>query len=271
MASRAILQRKRYLFNSLNFPTCSVRGFSSFEHGASSQPNESRGFIWATSVPQSNTDPRRKGYFLSLSKEELSSFSSLGLLRHNICGISTLGCGIRRTDFISLPGTGCVSQYIHYVSTLTAGQPKLDGGNNENEEQVAKPKKEASPEECDQAVEGLSTVKAKAKAKQLQESQMGVKYVIKRVWAMLLGIGPALRAVASMSRLSLFLCLFSFLFLTLSSCYVGIKKLLCNILYILFFHSGRTGLRSLAIGKMNLNLQCNTIGWAQNYFGLMLG
>ncbi|WJZ91483.1 hypothetical protein VitviT2T_010550 [Vitis vinifera] len=200
MASRAILQRKRYLFNSLNFPTCSVRGFSSFEHGASSQPNESRGFIWATSVPQSNTDPRRKGYFLSLSKEELSSFSSLGLLRHNICGISTLGCGIRRTDFISLPGTGCVSQYIHYVSTLTAGQPKLDGGNNENEEQVAKPKKEASPEECDQAVEGLSTVKAKAKAKQLQESQMGVKYVIKRVWAMLLGIGPALRAVASMSR-----------------------------------------------------------------------
>nr|CAN63817.1 hypothetical protein VITISV_010338 [Vitis vinifera] len=61
-------------------------------------------------------------------------------------------------------------------------------------------RKEASPQECDQAVEGLSTAKAKAKAKQLLESQKGAKSPLQKTWAMLLGIGPALRAVASMSR-----------------------------------------------------------------------
>ena len=217
MTSRAILRRKRCLFNSLNSPACSIRGFSSFEHGVSSQPNESWGFSWDTSLPLSNTDPRNKGYFLSVSKGGLSKFSSLGLLRQNFCGISTLGCGIRRTDFISLPGTGCVSQYLRYTSTLTSGHPKLNGGNNENEELATKQIKEASPEECDQAVEGLSTVKAKAKSKQLQESQKGVKYAIKRLWAMLLGIGPALRTVASMSRLIMFLCFLSFSVFTYSS------------------------------------------------------
>ncbi|GMH03732.1 hypothetical protein Nepgr_005571 [Nepenthes gracilis] len=50
------------------------------------------------------------------------------------------------------------------------------------------------------AVEGLSTVKAKARAKQLQESQKSDKPILQRVWAMLLGIAPALKAVASMSR-----------------------------------------------------------------------
>jgi len=64
-------------------------------------------------------------------------------------------------------------------------------------------KKEASPEECDQAVEGLSTAKAKAKAK-LEEVQKTDQSIIQKFWAKLLGIGPALRLVASMSR-SLFL------------------------------------------------------------------
>ncbi|XP_020549078.1 LETM1 domain-containing protein LETM2, mitochondrial isoform X3 [Sesamum indicum] len=65
-----------------------------------------------------------------------------------------------------------------------------------------KQKKEPSAEECDQAVEGLSSIKARAeaKAKQLQDSQKGANSILKRIWAMVLGIGPALRAVASMSR-----------------------------------------------------------------------
>ncbi|GMH20120.1 hypothetical protein Nepgr_021961 [Nepenthes gracilis] len=37
-------------------------------------------------------------------------------------------------------------------------------------------------------------------AKQQQESQKSDKPILQRVWAMLLGIGPALKAVASMSR-----------------------------------------------------------------------
>ncbi|GMH10509.1 hypothetical protein Nepgr_012350 [Nepenthes gracilis] len=39
------------------------------------------------------------------------------------------------------------------------------------------------------------------RAKQQQESQKSDKPILQRVWAMLLGIGPALKAVASMSRL----------------------------------------------------------------------
>lgn len=219
MTSRAILRRKRHLFDSLNFPTCLVRGSSSFQHGTLSQLFTSWGFTWATSVPQSNTDPRNKGYFHSVSQEDVAKFSSIGLLRNQYYGVSTFSRGIRRNDFISHPGTGCISQYICYASTLTTGQPKLDVGNNEKKEEVVKQIKEASPEECDQAVEGLSTVKAKAKAKQFQEPQKGIKYVIKRVWSILLGIGPALRAVASMSRLVSFCAgFFSFLFVMFSSC-----------------------------------------------------
>jgi hypothetical protein len=68
----------------------------------------------------------------------------------------------------------------------------------------SKRKKEASPEECDQAVEGLSTAKAKAKAKQVQESLKSSQSIVKKFWARILGIGPALRAVASMSRYMFF-------------------------------------------------------------------
>uniref|UniRef100_A0A2N9F879 Letm1 RBD domain-containing protein n=1 Tax=Fagus sylvatica TaxID=28930 RepID=A0A2N9F879_FAGSY len=108
----------------------------------------------------------------------------------------------RRADFVPSFGVQWISQSIRYASTATAGQPDTASGNDENEQKVAKKVKEASPEECDQAVEGLSNVKAKAKAKQMQESQKSAESIMKRVWAMLLGIGPALRAVASMSRIS---------------------------------------------------------------------
>ncbi|CAI9781746.1 unnamed protein product [Fraxinus pennsylvanica] len=73
-----------------------------------------------------------------------------------------------------------------------AGQPKLGCGSNKNEERAMKQKKEASPEECNKAIEGLSTVKAKAKQ---QESQKGAKPILKRMWPMLLAISPALRAL----------------------------------------------------------------------------
>ena len=63
--------------------------------------------------------------------------------------------------------------------------------------------KEASLEECDQAVEGLSTVKAKAKAKQVHDSPKSAQSIIKKIWVTILGIGPALRAVAYMNRFKL--------------------------------------------------------------------
>ncbi|MCO5603760.1 hypothetical protein L7F22_057912 [Adiantum nelumboides] len=57
---------------------------------------------------------------------------------------------------------------------------------------------EPSPEDCDQAVEGLSS--AKAKAKKLQEAQSKGVGILKKIWTGMLGVGPALRAVAAMSR-----------------------------------------------------------------------
>ncbi|CAK9209487.1 unnamed protein product [Sphagnum troendelagicum] len=58
--------------------------------------------------------------------------------------------------------------------------------------------KEVSPEDCDQAVEGLSS--AKAKAKQAQETlKQSYGWIIK-IRNAFFGIGPALQAVAAMSR-----------------------------------------------------------------------
>lgn len=68
---------------------------------------------------------------------------------------------------------------------------------------LLKRKKEASPEGCDQAIEGLSTAeaKAKAKAKRLQESEK-VDVLFCKEYE--LYFGPALRAVASMSKFKKF-------------------------------------------------------------------
>ncbi|QCD84579.1 hypothetical protein DEO72_LG2g4934 [Vigna unguiculata] len=86
------------------------------------------------------------------------------------------------------------------VRWLTQSAAAKKNEQEENDDAVAKLRKEASPEECDQAVEGLTTAKAKAMAKRSQESPKEVQSVLRKVWTALLGIGPALRAVASMSR-----------------------------------------------------------------------
>ncbi|GKD75211.1 hypothetical protein Tco_1333493 [Tanacetum coccineum] len=63
-----------------------------------------------------------------------------------------------------------VSQAARFSSV--ASTPKQDLVKDEDDnEQVAKKGKEASPEECDQAVEGLTSAKAKAKEKQINDSQ----------------------------------------------------------------------------------------------------
>jgi hypothetical protein len=85
--------------------------------------------------------------------------------------------------------------FIHCNNESTC----YDSRKDHNGEQTLKyKKKEASPEECDQAIEGLSTVKAKAK--QAQESRRKDETIVRKFWSLLMGIGPALRVVASMSR-----------------------------------------------------------------------
>ncbi|KAL2539732.1 LETM1-like protein [Abeliophyllum distichum] len=200
MASRAILRRKKFLFDYLNQPNCLVRGFSSFECGSSSGFPYSRNWSWAVSYSSSSTNHVNEEDSHCLSNDKALTTLTKEFLRCNSSGILTLGRGIGRSGVLSPLGARWTTEYARYFSTAAAGQPELGSGADKNEEPAMKQKKEASPEECDQAVEGLSTAKAKAKAKQLQEFQKGAKPILKRMWAMLLGIGPALRAVASMSR-----------------------------------------------------------------------
>ncbi|KAK3010717.1 hypothetical protein RJ639_010930 [Escallonia herrerae] len=196
MASRAILRRKRHLFSSVNRPELLCQGFSSFEHeGPSRVPNS-----WWFDHPFRVTDSRKGDSHPSKKEENLSAYSARGFYRHNGFGSPNLGYLTVKTWFLPPSGARLVAGSFQYFATAASGQPKLYRDTDGNEEQAVKPKKEASPEDCDQAVEGLSTIKAKAKAKQVQDSQKDAWYIIKRLRAVLLRIGPALRAVASMSR-----------------------------------------------------------------------
>ncbi|XP_010242474.1 PREDICTED: LETM1 and EF-hand domain-containing protein 1, mitochondrial-like isoform X2 [Nelumbo nucifera] len=196
MACRALLRRKRFLFDYLNSPSRSIQGLSSFGHGRSTQCLDS----WVSSRvsynPCADFNHRKEENVGWVGKYELFSFSEARFIKCNSFGISILGCQNGRPEFMSPLAIRWMSQSILNASTATARQPELSC----RDEEIAKQIKEASPEECDQVVEGLSSAKAKAKAKQLQEPQKSEKSMLQRVWTMILGIGPALRVVASMSR-----------------------------------------------------------------------
>ena len=138
----------------------------------------------------------------TLSKQNLCGLSS-GFTCRPTCGVSLSAYGSRAQNFVFPLGLKCFLQSVRTTSNTT-GQPQVNiMGKQSEDDKKKQQKKEASPEECDQAVEGLSTAKAKAKAK-LEEVQKTDQSIIQKFWAKLLGIGPALRLVASMSR-SLFL------------------------------------------------------------------
>lgn len=203
MTSRAILRRKNFLCNYLNRPTYLTRGLPSFEYGHTTASNyfERSSLVGFSIHSSEDTDGGREGGLSRVTKDELSKPLPVGFLKHDFFQMSNFKYGVGRVSFISPLQASLISQSVRYGSTATAGQPERD----RNEQRATKQIKEASPEDCDQAVEGLSTVKAKAtaKAKQMQDIQKSAKSVVQRVWAALLGIGPALRAVASMSRFRL--------------------------------------------------------------------
>ncbi|PIN10379.1 Ca2+-binding transmembrane protein LETM1/MRS7 [Handroanthus impetiginosus] len=200
MASRAILQKKKYLLDSIKLRHPLVQGVLCSDHGKLFESRDSQ--LGSPPVSPSSLGARRQ------ENEDCDSFIKQAIqctftktyARHNFCGIPTLRCEIGISRQLSPLGFRWATEYVRYLKTAAAGQPQLGGGDDKDDEPAVKQKKEPSPEECDQAVEGLSSAKAKAKAKQLQDSQKGVNFILKRMWAMLLGIGPALRAVASMSR-----------------------------------------------------------------------
>ncbi|KAJ8753033.1 hypothetical protein K2173_011801 [Erythroxylum novogranatense] len=199
MASRAILRKKNVLLNSLNPQTLLIRSFSSFELGQQPpQSNNLQPLDCITSQPSENDVSTSGGYLnLSVASNAKSIFFAATFLQHKSFAP---GVDFGRPVFVSSLGIRCFQQSVRYSSTAAAGQPEFGRGNDRSEEEAAKQVKEASPEECDEAVEDLSEVKAKAKAKQVQESQRSDTSIVQRVWTMLLGIGPALRAIASMSR-----------------------------------------------------------------------
>ncbi|KAL2941398.1 Mitochondrial proton/calcium exchanger protein [Bienertia sinuspersici] len=200
MATRAILRRRKALVSAWTQPTSSFRYFKSFEHGQSSPVPYSQDPSWAVVLPSVESDSENKRESSPVTKDKIQFYSSAGLLRNHFGGNPALRSVDVRLYYGSSIGATWLSQSLRYSSTATAGQPDFPSGNDKNEDKAAAQSKDPSPEECDQAVEGLSSAKAKAKAKQTQELRKSDKTVLQRVWATLLGIGPALRAVASMSR-----------------------------------------------------------------------
>ncbi|KDP35127.1 hypothetical protein JCGZ_10661 [Jatropha curcas] len=196
MASRAILRRKRFIFDYLNINIRSIQTIQSLGHAAQNLDPSSCSYIANQSSSNFNyvKEPQRN----IVGRVELLGFTGVGQFRHKFYSTAVSGPGYVRSEFFC--PIRSISVSVRNASTATAKQPDLGSDDEGNEEIAARKRKEASPEECDQAVEGLSTAKAKAKAKRLHESQNSVKFILQRTWAMLLGIGPALRAVTSMSR-----------------------------------------------------------------------
>ncbi|XP_059285532.1 uncharacterized protein LOC132039017 [Lycium ferocissimum] len=198
MASRAILRRRRLLSDYLNVSARSIQNLQSWGYGQSAHYLDSRGFSSTMNCICQGSDKRKDHDEVSPAKDGYSRFSGLGLFQPKYYNTTAFGYVNRKADVISSIGVRLSPYSVRFASTATAKQPAMES--DDEEDLIAKKKSEASPEECDQAVVGLSTAKAKAKAKRPQESQKVAKSVIQRIWATLLGIGPALRAVAAMSR-----------------------------------------------------------------------
>ncbi|KAJ1279904.1 hypothetical protein BS78_04G191100 [Paspalum vaginatum] len=199
MASRAITRRRKYLLDHVNTPIFSSSS-TTFQHGRTgfeAVPRIAQQFLEQRS---GNSKSEKDQSIVNLTERNLAGLAN-GILRRPVHRMSLYYCGTGKNDFGLPMGARYMLQSVRASSTAAAGQRKLDTDDEQSEDQKQnRKKKEASPEECDQAVEGLSTAKAKARAKQVQESLKVSQSVIQKVWARLLGIGPALRAVASMSR-----------------------------------------------------------------------
>ncbi|XP_061368540.1 uncharacterized protein LOC133311501 [Gastrolobium bilobum] len=202
MASRVILQKKRsLLFNPLSSQSARfILGFSSLGHGQPVESSELEGLIQVPFCPSATNGQRLERNSFTVNKDDLSACAASRFLLHSSSSVSNFGFRIEKIEFVSLSRSGWMSQCTRYISMSAADQSGLGSSNEGNEKSATKQKKEASPEECDEAVEGLSSVKAKAKAKQLQEPPKSAESILKRLWAQILGIGPAFRAIMSMSR-----------------------------------------------------------------------
>ncbi|CAE6076820.1 unnamed protein product [Arabidopsis arenosa] len=193
MASRAIVRRKNIISDYLNVYARSIQSFQSI--GNSSQTVHSHAYHSGVNRPPVET--KRVTEHKSFTRRDgLLMLSRNGYFNRSFHGFHS-GIGYGSSEVGPSLGMRYVSLSIRNATTVAAKQPEEE---DKKVDELAKNRKEASPEECDQAVESLSSVKAKAKAKRLQESKKVARSIVQRAWAIVLKIGPALRAVASMSR-----------------------------------------------------------------------
>lgn len=240
MASRAILRRKSIVSDYLNvYYARSAQSFQSLGNSAQTVDSQSHHSLinHPPSVEASRVakvKPFTGGYGLLLPSSRFRGSSHFS--RTGFGGLES-GASL---------GMRYISVSIRNATTTAAASKKPE----EEDKKDGVSRKEASPEECDQAVESLSSVKAKAKAKRLQESKKVARSIVQRTWAFVLRIGPALRAVASMSRFLSFFLLFVDIVVCVCSFIVTVSE-------VLFFFSstGRIGLKSLVIGNMSLYLR----------------
>ncbi|KAG9446931.1 hypothetical protein H6P81_013059 [Aristolochia fimbriata] len=199
MAERTILRRRQVLWDHLNGQNGSIHTLSSFGNGRLKDKFSIRVPTQVTNTPTNAEAAKVKVQVLSGGERSFGLLIS-EYLRCNPSRTFTRDCRFGRPEIVVLRGLRWISSsQLCAASVVTSGEPETRHSEKSKEFQ-ARPLKEASPEECDQAVEGLSSVKAKAKMKRLQQSQMWIVSILKGFWSRLLRIGPALRAIASMSR-----------------------------------------------------------------------
>ncbi|KAG4922546.1 hypothetical protein AAZX31_18G225700 [Glycine max] len=202
MASRVILQKRRSLFfNPLcSQPTCIIFGFSSVGHAQPLESRELEGLSRFPLCPSATTENGQEKKLFTVNKDDLAAYPALRFISPSSFRVSSFGFRSDKIELVYLSRLGWLSQCTRNISMASADQSGLASNNKGSEQSATKQKKEASPEECDEAVEGLSSIKAKAKAKQMQEPQKSADSIIKKLWAKILGIGPAFRTIMSMSR-----------------------------------------------------------------------
>ncbi|KAJ4866897.1 LETM1-like protein [Raphanus sativus] len=188
MASRALLRRRKYIVQSLGEHFNTIQCLSSVERQGKLGYENIKGNL-DHGKPDSNLPS-----FLKNKESFTSSFEGFRGSRLLQSPNFSNG-GVGKLEFPYPFGYRLVQQSL-WSSVATANRRDDD----KKGEKVTSLSKEASPEECDEAVEGLSLAKAKAKAKKLEDSHKSDVSIMQRVRAFLLGIGPALRAIASMSR-----------------------------------------------------------------------
>ncbi|GAU44744.1 hypothetical protein TSUD_181510 [Trifolium subterraneum] len=170
MASRLILQNKRNLLFTQH--TRYILVFSSIEIGRIFESSELDGlsrFPFSSSRTTKQQLEQHERNLCTVNKDDLVVSSVSRFYLHRPFGGSNFGIRTEKIESVSLLRLGWTSQSVYCISTTSANQSRLSSSSGGNEQSDTKQKKEASPEECDEAVEDFSTVKVKAKAKQLQE------------------------------------------------------------------------------------------------------